>query len=159
MNANDQTVNDGPTSSAFDHWRYLEGVRTKRILAFLIDYLMVAMLVVFAAIVIFFVGFITLGAGWLLYLILAPLVALSYVAWTMGGPNQATWGMQMMRIKLVSYDGQSIDWMTAIVHAVLFWATTVVFAPLLLAPLFLEHKRMLHDLALGTVVVRSDVDV
>ncbi|MEM9574111.1 MAG: RDD family protein, partial [Pseudomonadota bacterium] len=85
------------------------------------------------------------------------LVALSHVSWTMSGPRQATWGMQMMGIKLARYDGQSIDWMTALVHAVLFWATTVIFAPLLLAPLFLEHKRTLHDLAMGTVVVRSNV--
>ncbi len=142
---------------AYSDCRYFDGVRTKRILAFLIDYVMVGVLVSISAVIIFFVGFITLGAGWLLYAILVPLVALSYIAWTMGGPNQATWGMQMMGIKLARYDGQSIDWMTALVHAVLFWATTVIFAPLLLAPLFLEHKRMLHDLALGTVVVRSQV--
>jgi len=157
MNTDSQTFGGEATNAPYGDWRYLDGVRTKRILAFLIDYLMVGILVTIAAVIIFFVGFITLGAGWLLYAILVPLVALSYVAWTMGGPKQATWGMQMMSIKLARYDGQSIDWMTALVHAVLFWATTVIFAPLLLAPLFLEHKRMLHDLAMGTLVVRSDV--
>lgn len=157
MNTDGQTYSEDAMDKAYSDWRYFDGVRTKRILAFLIDYVMVGVLVSISAVIIFFVGFITLGAGWLLYAILVPLVALSYIAWTMGGPNQATWGMQMMGIKLVRYDGQSIDWMTALVHAVLFWATTVIFAPLLLAPLFLEHKRMLHDLALGTLVVRSPV--
>lgn len=157
MNTDGQTIDDKAMDTTYGDWRYLDGVRTKRILAFFIDYVMVGVLVAISAVIIFFVGFITLGAGWLLYAILLPLVALSYVAWTMGGPKQATWGMQMMGIKLARYDGQSIDWMTALVHAVLFWATTVIFAPLLLAPLFLEHKRMLHDLAMGTLVVRSDV--
>ncbi|MEM8540799.1 MAG: RDD family protein [Pseudomonadota bacterium] len=157
MNTDSQTLNDEGMSTFYTDWRYFDGVRTKRILAFLIDYLMVGVLVAISAVIIFFIGFITLGAGWLLYAILVPLVALSYVSWTMSGPRQATWGMQMMGIKLARYDGQSIDWMTALVHAVLFWATTVIFAPLLLAPLFLEHKRTLHDLAMGTVVVRSNV--
>lgn len=157
MNTDGQTYNEDATHNPFGDWRYLDGVRTKRILAFLIDYVMVGILVTISAVMIFFIGFITLGAGWLLYAILLPLVALSYVAWTMGGPKQATWGMQLMGIKLARYDGQPIDWMTALVHAVLFWATTVIFAPLLLAPLFLEHKRMLHDLAMGTVVVRSEI--
>lgn len=157
MNTDGQTINEEGTSTIYSEWRYFDGVRTKRILAFLIDYLMVGILVAVSAVIIFFVGFITLGAGWLLYAILVPLVALTYVSWTMSGPKQATWGMQMMGIKLARYDGQSIDWMTALVHAVLFWATTVIFAPLLLAPLFLEHKRTLHDLAMGTVVVRSNV--
>lgn len=157
MDTDGQTLGKDAMDKPFGDWRYLDGVRTKRILAFFIDYVMVGVLVAISAVIIFFVGFITLGAGWLLYAILVPLVALSYIAWTMGGPKQATWGMQMMGIKLARYDGQPIDWMTALVHAVLFWATTVIFAPLLLAPLFLEHKRMLHDLALGTLVVRSDI--
>lgn len=157
MTTSNQTYDHEPANSMQVDWRYLDGVRTKRVLAFLIDYVMVGILVAVAAVIVFFVGFITLGAGWLLYAILVPLVALSYVSWTMSGPNQATWGMQIMGIKLARYDGQTIDWMTALVHAVIFWATAVIFAPLLLAPLFLEHKRMLHDLAMGTLVVRSNV--
>jgi uncharacterized RDD family membrane protein YckC len=40
---------------------------------------------------------------------------------------------------------------------VLFWAGNVLLTPLvLLATLVLERKRTVHDLLLGTVVVRSD---
>jgi len=40
---------------------------------------------------------------------------------------------------------------------VLFWAANVLLTPLiLLATLFTDRKRTLHDLLLGTVVVRSD---
>lgn len=139
----------------FDDWRLFEGVRTRRIFAFLIDYFMVFLLIVVSVPVIFLLGFATFGAAWLLYAIIGPLVALTYVGWTVGGPSQATIGMRLMDIRLERYDGRRIDFITAIVHAVLFWASAAIFMPLLLAPLFLEDKRALHDLALGIVVVRS----
>ncbi|KPB01748.1 RDD family protein [Ahrensia marina] len=138
------------------NWLLLDGVRTRRIFAFVIDYAMILILIAVAVPLIAVLGVATLGAAWLLYPILGMLVAGIYIAWTVGGEKQATWGMQMMSIKLSRYDGQRIDSMTAIVHAVLFWATTAIFMPLLLAPLLLEDKRTLHDLALGTRVIRSD---
>lgn len=140
----------------YDDWRLFEGVRTRRVFAFLIDYAMVFALIVVAVPLIFVLGFATFGAAWLLYAILGPLVALTYIGWTVGGPSQATLGMRLTGIRLERYDGRRIDFLTAIVHSVLFWASAAVFAPLLLAPLFLENKRTLHDLLLGTVVVRSD---
>ncbi|MCK5750200.1 MAG: RDD family protein [Oricola sp.] len=130
-------------------------MRTRRIFAFLIDYFMVFLLMVVAVPVIFLLGFATFGAAWLLYAIIGPLVALTYIGWTVGGPSHATIGMRLMDIRLERYDGRRIDFITAVVHAVLFWASAAIFLPLLLAPLFLEDKRTLHDLALGTVVVRS----
>ncbi|WP_223476826.1 RDD family protein [Oricola indica] len=139
----------------YNDWRLFEGVRTRRIMAFLIDYAMVILLIVVAVPVIFLLGFATFGAAWLLYLILSPLIALTYIGWTVGGPSQATIGMRLAGIRLERYDGRRIDFLTAVVHSVLFWASAALFLPLLLAPLFLEHKRTLHDLALGTVVVRS----
>jgi uncharacterized RDD family membrane protein YckC len=139
----------------YDDWRLFEGVRTRRIFAFLIDYAMVILLIVVSVPLIFLLGFATFGAAWLLYTILTPLVALTYIGWTVGGPSQATIGMRMAGIRLERYDGRRIDFVTAVVHAVLFWASAAIFMPLLLAPLFLEHKRTLHDLALGIVAVRS----
>ena len=139
----------------YDDWRLFEGVRTRRILAFLIDYAMVVLLYVVSVPVVIMLGIATFGIAFLLFAILAPLVALTYIGWTVGGPAQATIGMRLAGIRLERYDGRRIDFITAVVHAVLFWASATVFAPLLLAPLFLEHKRTLHDLALGIVAVRS----
>lgn len=146
----------GSYSDRYDDWRLFEGVRTRRIFAFLIDYAMVFILIVVAVPVIFLMGIATFGAAWLLYAIVTPLVALLYIGWTVGGQAQATIGMRIAGIRLERYDGRRIDFITAIVHAVLFWAQTAIFMPLLLAPLFLEHKRTLHDLALGIVAVRSE---
>lgn len=144
-------------NSRLDDARAYEGVRTRRVLAFCIDYLIVAILLIPFAILVFFLGILTLGLGWMLFGILAPVVALGYVWNTLGGPKQATTGMQIMGIRLDRLDGKPVDGMLAIVHSVLFWAGNVVLTPLiLLATLVLDRKRTVHDLLLGTVVTRSD---
>ena len=135
----------------------LAGVRTKRVFAFLIDAVIVFLLCIPVSIVIALLGIVMLGLGWLLYAVMFPVVAIAYVATTMGGPQQATFGMKANAIHVVRLDGQKIDGITAIVHSVLFWAGNVVLTPMvLLVTLFSDRKRTLHDLLLGTVVIRSE---
>lgn len=137
-------------------WQLYRGVRTRRVLAFFIDCLIVFGLTVVAVPVVALIGAATFGLGWLLFFVLVPLVALTYVGWTVSGPRQATLGMRAMDVQLIRYDGHRIDAMTAVVHAVLFWAANAILTPLiLLIGLFTEHKRLLHDLALGIAVIRA----
>ena len=138
----------------------LEEVRRRRMLAFLVDYCVIALLVVVASVVVAIAGVITFGAAWLLYAILVPLVALVYIASTMGGAKNATLGMQLFSIRVETLDGKPFDGLMAVVHSVLFWAIHIAFTPLMLfASLFSSKKRLLHDFLLGTVFVRSDVRV
>ena len=154
---NTRTIDGDILQTRLDDARAYDGVRTRRVLAFLIDYLIVGLLLIPFAILVFFIGLLTLGIGWALFGVLGPAVALIYVWNTLGGPNQATVGMRMMNIRLDRLDGRPIDGMLAVIHSVLFWAGNVVLTPLiLLATLFLDRKRTLHDLLLGTVVTRSD---
>jgi uncharacterized RDD family membrane protein YckC len=135
--------------------RAYEGVRTRRIVAFLLDYLIVGLLLIPFGLLVFFLGLLTFGVAWSLFGVLAPLVAIVYIWSTLGGPNQATTGMRAMGIRLDRLDGRPIDGMTAVLHSVLFWAGNVILTPLiLLATLFTDRKRTLHDLLLGTVVSR-----
>jgi uncharacterized RDD family membrane protein YckC len=84
-------------------------------------------------------------------------VALTYVWFTLGSGDQATTGMKMMNIRLERLDGRPVDGMFAIVHSIMFWAGNVILTPLvLLITLFSDRKRTLHDLLLGTAVVRTD---
>lgn len=155
MNA--RTLDGEIIVTRFDDVRAYDGVRTRRILAFLIDYLIVALLLIPFAILVFFLGLLTFGLGWSLFAVLGPAVALVYVWNTLGGRNQATTGMRMMGIRLDRLDGKPVDGLLAVVHSVLFWAGNVVLTPLiLLVSLFADRKRTLHDLLLGTVVTRSD---
>jgi uncharacterized RDD family membrane protein YckC len=140
-----------------DDARLYEGVLTRRVFAFLLDYMIVALLIIPFAILVALLGILTFGLGWMLFGILAPAVALVYVWNTLGGRNQATVGMRMMGIRLERLDGNRVDGMLAVVHSVLFWGLNVVLTPLiLLATLFTDRKRTVHDLLLGTVVARSD---
>jgi uncharacterized RDD family membrane protein YckC len=144
-------------ASPLDDVRLYDGVRTRRVLAFLLDYLTVALLLIPFGIAVFLFGLVTFGIGWGLFGVLFPLVALVYIWVTLGGPKQATLGMRMFSVRLERLDGRPVDGLLAVVHTVLFWAGNVILTPLiLLATLFTDRKRTLHDLLLGTVVVRSD---
>ncbi|MER8366630.1 RDD family protein [Mesorhizobium sp. M0306] len=143
-------------TSRLEDVRAYEGVRTRRILAFVIDYFIVALLTIPFAILVFLFGLLTLGLGWMLFSILVPAVAILYIWNTLGSKDQATTGMKVMGIRLDRLDGSRIDGLTAVVHSVLFWAGNVILSPLvLLVSLFSDRKRTLHDLLLGTVVSRS----
>ncbi len=144
--------------AGLDDWRLYDSVRTRRSIAFILDYIFIAVLLIPAAIFVFILGVATLGFAWLLFLFLGPVVALLYVAMTLGGERQATPGMRITGVRLERLDGRPTDGLLAIVHTVLFWAGNAVLTPLvLLATLFLDRKRTVHDLLLGTVVVRDDV--
>ena len=133
----------------------LDGVRTRRVYAFLIDAFIVFLLSIPVSIVIFLLGIVTLGLGFFLYAVMFPVLAITYVAYTMGSEDQATVGMKANDIYLSRLDGGKIDPITAIVHSVLFWAGNAVLTPLvLLVTLFSDRKRTLHDLLLGTIVLR-----
>jgi len=154
---NDRTINHDIVLPRFEDRRLYEGVRTRRMFAFLIDYFIVLLLCIPVAIIIAFLGILTLGLGWMLYGILLPLVALPYVYFTVGSRNRATTGMRMMGIHIERMDGKSIDGVFGVAHAVLFWAANVLLTPLiLLATLFLNYKRAVHDMLLGAVIVRSN---
>ncbi|MBC7279966.1 RDD family protein [Hoeflea sp.] len=141
---------------AYDDIALYDGVRTKRVLAFFIDYAIVLALCVPVAVLIFFIGIFTLGLGFFLYPILFLLVAIPYIGLSMGGPNQATPGMRMMGVRLVRLDGRPVDFLLAVVHGVLFWALNAILTPfILLATLVFDRKQTVHDWLLGTVVVRG----
>ena len=143
-------------TARFDDSRLYDGVLTRRVVAFCIDYLIIGLLVIPFAILVFLLGVLTLGLGWALFGVLFPAIALIYVWLTLGGPNQATTGMRMMGIRVERLDGRPVDGLLAIVHSILFWAGNVILTPLiLLATLFTDRKRTVHDLLLGTVVART----
>jgi uncharacterized RDD family membrane protein YckC len=138
-------------------WRAYQGVLSRRVFAFVLDYLIVALLWVPAAVVVFFLGILTFGLGFLLYPVLFAAVAMLYFGVTVGGRNQASPGMNMMGLAIARTDGRPMDFLTAIVHLVIFWIANALLTPLiLLIGLFTDRGRLLHDLLIGTVTVRRD---
>lgn len=150
------SLDPNPIYAAPEDWRAYSGVLSRRVFAFLIDYLIVAALWIPAAVLVFFLGVLTLGLGFLLYPILFFIVAGLYFGLSLSGPSQATPGMRAVGIAMVRLDGRRIDFITAIAHLALFWILNSVLTPLiLLAGLFIERSRLVHDLLLGTATIRT----
>lgn len=130
-------LDQNPTYVAPDDWRAYSGVLSRRIFAFLIDYAIVLLLCIPAAVIVFFLGVITLGLGFFLYPALFVIVAVLYFGVTLSGPSQASPGMRAMGIAMARMDGRRIDFLLATVHIALFWIINSVLTPLiLLAGLF-----------------------
>ena len=136
-----------------------EGVLARRVVAFFIDFTIIAVPVLLVAIFIFAFGIVTLGLGWALYWLLSPasvIWALCYFGFTLGGPRSATIGMRVMDIELRTWYGAPAYFVLGAVHAIAFWFTVSFFTPfILLVAFFNERRRLLHDIMLGTVVVNS----
>jgi uncharacterized RDD family membrane protein YckC len=150
------SLDSNSSCAAPEDWRAYSGVLSRRVFAFIVDYLFIGLLWIPAAVVVFFLGILTLGLGWILYPILFFVVAGLYFGMSLAGASQATPGMRMMGIAMVRLDGRKLDFITAIAHLALFWILNSVLTPLiLLAGLFIERSRLVHDLLVGTATVRT----
>jgi uncharacterized RDD family membrane protein YckC len=138
------------------HPERYEGVRTRRILAFLIDFAVILSLMLVAYLVILIAGIFTLGLLWILLPAVWPALAILYAVMTVGGPHSATPGMRFTGVELRTVRGERPDYGLALLHVLGFWFSVAFLTPfVLLVALFNERKQLLHDLVLGTVAVRS----
>jgi uncharacterized RDD family membrane protein YckC len=137
------------------------GLLTRRVFAFLIDLVVLAIPVILAYVFIAVFGLITLGLGWLLFWLVWPasvIWALIYYGSSLGGPHSATLGMRVMDLELRTWYGAPSYFVLGATHAVLFWVSISFLTPLvLLVGLFNGRRRLLHDIVLGTVVINSSV--
>ncbi len=136
-----------------------EGVLARRVVAFLIDFILIAIPVVLAAMFIFVFGIVTLGLGFALYYLLPPasvIWALIYFGWTLGSPPSATIGMRVTDLEMRTWYGAPAYFVLGAVHAVFFWLSISFFTPFILLVAFFNHRRrLLHDMLLGTVVINN----
>jgi len=130
-----------------------QGVIGKRVLAFIVDAIIITVLTVVAYVVVALLGVITLGLAWLLFGLVFPAVVLGYNAMTIGGPNSATICHRMMGLEVRMWFGGKVTPLIAAFHALLFWFSLVVFCPILLWAFFDPRKRCLHDILAGVVVI------
>jgi uncharacterized RDD family membrane protein YckC len=136
-----------------------DGVVARRVVAFLIDFLILAVPVVFVAMFIFVVGIVTFGLGFLFYALLWPgmvIWAIAYYGMTLGSPASATIGMRVMEIEMRTWYGSPAYFVLGAVHAIVFWITVSALTPfILLVCLFNDRRRCLHDILVGTVVINN----
>ena len=149
---------------AFDP--YLEpelfrGVLIRRVIAFIIDVIVLSIPVVLAILFIAVFGLVTLGLGWALFWLVSPasiIWAIVYYGSTLGGPHSATIGMRVMDLELRTWYGAPGYFVLGAAHAVLFYVSISVLSPLiLLLGLFNARRRLPHDIVLGTVVINNSI--
>jgi uncharacterized RDD family membrane protein YckC len=137
------------------------GVLTRRMIAFIIDLIVLSIPVILALLFIAVFGLITLGLGWALFLLVTPasvIWALLYYGATLGGPYSATIGMRVMDLEVRTWYGAPCYFVLGAMHAVLFWISVSVLTPfVLLIGLFNGRRRLLHDMVLGTVIINNSV--
>jgi len=154
------TWRNGERPDAFDpdlEPELFRGVLLRRVFAFVIDLVVLAVPVLLVKVFIAVFGLITLGLGWALFWLVWPCTVvwvLVYYGSTIGGPNSATLGMRAMDLQLMTWYGEPGYFVLGAAHVVLFWVLVSFLSPfILLVGLFNRRRRLLHDILLGTVII------
>jgi uncharacterized RDD family membrane protein YckC len=136
-----------------------EGVLPRRIIAFVIDLIIIVVPLVVASMFIFVLGLLTFGLGWALFWLLSPasvVWALVYYGMTLGSPASATIGMRAMEIEMRTWYGAPAYFVLGAVHAVVYWISVSVLTPfILVVGFFNARRRLLHDMLVGTVLINN----
>jgi uncharacterized RDD family membrane protein YckC len=129
----------------------LAGVRTRRVMAVCVDFVLVSLLVA----VIWLVALVlTFGLALFVLPPLWPIVAFFYNGLAVSGRQMATPGMRLMDLEMRMNDtGARVPFINAAVQAVLFYVSWC-FPPVFLVSLVDGEKRCLHDIIAGVVIVR-----
>lgn len=131
----------------------LAGVRTRRIFAVCLDFILVALL---SGLLWFALLILSFGLSLFLLPPMFPLVAFFYNGLTVSGWRMATPGMRAMDLEVRLMNGQPAPFLNAAVHGVLFYVTWL-FPPLLLVSLVTSDKRCLHDMLADVIVLRRSI--
>ncbi|WP_341701987.1 RDD family protein [Ferrovibrio sp.] len=144
-----------PAPDPFSDLRFFDGLLLRRMLAYLVDIMVLAgLLVLFwvAGGILFVLSF---GLLLPVILLLAGLLQTLYHTLTIGGPASATLGMRLFSVEVRVWNGGKPGYLQALLHTVVFYiSVSFTWGLVLLWPLFNNRRRCLHDMLCGTVVIR-----
>ena len=115
-----------------------DGVLSRRVLAWLVDTVIIFGISLAMLVVGLIIGVVTLGVGLITLPFIIPFAILAYYAATLGSPAR----------------GKPLDGWAILLHPIIFWATIWVAWVGILLPLFTPRRQMLHDLVTGTLMLR-----
>ena len=132
------------------------GIRMRRIVGYVVDLVIIAILWGIAWFAAIMLGLVTLGLLWPLLVVAVGLVPLAYHTLTIASAGSATVGMRLFDVEVRSWTGRRPDFWQALIMTVIYmltvWPTALL---ILLVSLFDRRARTLHDILSATVVVRS----
>jgi uncharacterized RDD family membrane protein YckC len=139
------------------HPELFEGVLWRRAAAYVIDVFCIGLIATAVGLLFLLLTVLSLGllapGLWFLF----AFVPLAYHTLLVSGPHAATFGMRAFDLELRSLSGQRPMFLQALAHAALFYLTVgATCALILLFALFNRHKRTLHDVLAGMVMLRAN---
>jgi len=132
-----------------------DGVVWRRVVAYVLDLLLIALLsfCVWSAFVL--VGVLSFGLLTPLGVVVLAFLPLAYHSYFLGRRG-ATPGMRIFDLELRAWTGRPVDHFQGFLTTVLFYISVALTAWLiLLVALFNDRRRTLHDYLAGTVMVRQ----
>jgi uncharacterized RDD family membrane protein YckC len=124
-----------------------EGVLARRVVAFLIDVVIIAVPLILLAVFMAVFTVFTLGLGGFVFFLYGL---------TFGSARSATIGMRVVDLEMRTWYGAPCYFVLGAVHAIGYWLSVTFLTPLiLLVPLFNNRRRLLHDMLVGTIVINN----
>ncbi|ABC22644.1 RDD family protein [Rhodospirillum rubrum] len=131
-----------------------DGVMVKRVIAFFIDVLCIALLYLPVLLVLSLASLLSLGILSPLVAIILALVPVAYHSLLIAGPWSATFGQRMMDLSVRSISGGRPSLGQAAINAITFYTLgSITGWVITLVALTNRQRRCLHDFLAGTVVV------
>ncbi len=153
---NQMTAGPSPGEIDAQYSRAFSGVMTGRVMAYLVDFVIILFLSVFLFTFVGILGLVTFGLGWKLMGLVGPATGVIYCGLTIGGRHHSTWGMRMFGMRVMRADGTMPGFLVGAVHALLFYVSVGTLALWLLdviIGLARRDRRLGRDLLLDLVVV------
>jgi uncharacterized RDD family membrane protein YckC len=132
-----------------------DGLLMRRSMAWVLDSAIIVGIAVGVMLIGVVAGFLTLGVGFVALPVIVPFAILAYYAGTLGSHARSTVGMRAFDLVLTPARGRPLNGWAILIHPILFWVTVWISWPFsLLFALFTPRRQMLHDLVVGTLMVR-----
>ncbi len=127
---------------------FYENVPTKRLLAWLVDIVVIALFSAVAATLPLFVGWFFFP---LVFLVLSFIYRVSTIT-----RGSATWGMRLFNIELRNREGAPLDTAEALIHTSAYMVASGFFFPQVISVVLMlgsERRQGLHDMLCGTAAI------
>lgn len=129
---------------------FYSGVAFKRLIAWMIDVLVVFLMTAVLATLPLFVGWFFFP---LLFLVINFIYRLASIS-----SRSATWGMRIMNIELRNKDGAHLETSEALLHTAAYLVASSFFLPQVISMILMlvsERGQGLHDMLCGTTAIRK----
>jgi uncharacterized RDD family membrane protein YckC len=129
---------------------------TLRVLAYFLDLLIIGTMALVLTVALFVLGFLSLGASWLLIIPAWMVTPALYSGLTLSSRAQATIGMRLFGLSLRPIEGGHIDFVIGAAHALLFYIFGTTMTPfILIVGLIRQDRALLHDIVLRVRLVSN----